>query len=290
MSPAFHPNLLLRMIKTSFSKFTLILAGANFSLMSPLVVAQTPPPEKGFVEAGGKFVPNKAEPVAGERSIPQRVEHESPLLKDLKVERVDSNLLKIGLVTINQATRSIRFQASVNMNQGPVEYLVVAENGKLHEAVFMTKASLRDIHLAMVLLGVKPGGFMPKADKSLTVPEESSVNASVEWEGNGPIVKHPLTSIILLAGENPNAAAIRTLDEGVWLYNGSKFDAGGFQALREGSVISLIADDSALVNNPGSDRTRDDIHLPNTLLLPPMGTPVSIILTLLPKASPLPNP
>jgi hypothetical protein len=77
-----------------------------------------------------------------------------------------------------------------------------------------------------------------------------------------------------------------------WLYNGSTFDAFGFAAQREGSIISVIRDEAALVNNPASDRDNDKVHLPQAKLLPPEGWPVRVVMRLRappsPPAEPLP--
>lgn len=274
-----------------FTRGWLRMAAVILLWGSPTLRAEAPPPERGAIESSGKFVPKEPRAAASQATlIAARKEAEAALLKNLKVERIDSKQLRVGQVTIDQAARSIRFQATVNMTQGPVEYVLVAENGKLHESVFVTKASLRDIHLAMLLLGVKPGEVKPAPDRSLQIPAESAVRANVEWESNGPTVRHALATMIALAEGQPDQSSGRTLADGAWLYNGSGFDAGGFRALREGSVISLIGDDSALVNNPGSDRDRDDIHVPNTSILPRKGMPVSIILSLPPKVSPPSHP
>jgi hypothetical protein len=75
-----------------------------------------------------------------------------------------------------------------------------------------------------------------------------------------------------------------TLDQ--WLYNGSEFNPWGFAVLQEHSLIALIRDSTALVNNPGADRDNDQIHVPNAALLPAVGTPVEVVIRL----SELPRP
>jgi len=73
-----------------------------------------------------------------------------------------------------------------------------------------------------------------------------------------------------------------------WLYNGSEFDRWGFAAQREGSLVALIRDPAALVNNPGPDRDNDQIHFPNAAVLPAKGTLVRVILRLPEPAAPPP--
>lgn len=244
---------------------------------------QAPPPDQGSVASSGKFVPPPAPP--GAQGTPKMTHEEAAAaLRDgLKIERLDGGKLRIGTVTLDPDARSIRFPATVNMTEGPVEYAVVTEMGKRHESVFLTKASPRDVHLAMLLLGVKPGGLRAGPDRRLEVPATAAVKASVEWESNGPPAKHPLASAIAFAHGSPEQATGRTLPDEHWVYNGSSFDGAAFRVLREGSLISLIGDDAALLNNPGSDRDNDDLHTPNKNLLPRVGMPVSIVLALVAK-------
>lgn len=233
----------------------------------PAPAAEPPPPDKGKVEAGGKFVPSQA---GGKAEDP---------FAGLKIERLDGGKLRIGMVTLDQEARAIRFQASVNMTQGPVEYALVAENGKVHESIFVTKASLRDVHLAMLLLGVKAGEIRLGPDRALDLPAESTVEVRVEWETNGPPAVHPMAAMVAMAQDRPDQHSGRTMDVGKWFYKGSTFNAAGFAATLEGSAISLIADESALVNNPGVDREQDEIHVPNSKLLPRQGMPVTIVIS-----------
>ena len=259
----------------------LVAAATGFADSAP-----PPPPEQGVVETGGKFVPKPPATGPDRPATLTRDQAEAVLRADLKIERLDANRLKLGLVTLDQAARTIRFPATVNMTKGPVEYVLVAAKGKVHESVFVTKTSIRDIHLAMLLLGVQPAAAVPGPDQTLKIPAGAAVNATVEWETNGPLASHPLAAMIALAEGDPDHPGLRTLRDGAWLYQGSCFDAYGFRALREGSVISLIGDDSALVNNPGSDRDNDDLHVPNATLLPRPGMPVSIIFTCPPTTPP----
>jgi hypothetical protein len=51
-------------------------------------------------------------------------------------------------------------------------------------------------------------------------------------------------------------------------------------AQREGSIVSLIADPNALVNNPRKDRENDELWILNREAIPAVGTPVQVTFTL----------
>jgi hypothetical protein len=220
-----------------------------------------------------------------------REEAEASLRKDLKIEKTADGKLRLGLVELDKQTRAIRFPASVNMTSGTVEYALVATTGKIHESMFTTAAAPRDIHLAMLLLGIQPAKFAPSPDKGILVPATAAVEVSVGWETNGAPKTVTLAELTNVADATADKPATGLKTDRPWLYNGSRFNGAGFAATLEGSVISLIADDMALVNNSQSDRDNDDIHLPNTALLPPAGTPVTITLRPSPSSSvQKPNP
>ena len=225
-----------------------------------------------------------APPKSGDAGTSGREAAEASLRKALKIEKLDSGKLQLGAVTIDQASRSIRFPGKVNMREGAVEYAVVTTGGKCHEATFSTSASPRDIHLALLLLGVKPTAAGGPPDHVLAVPAEAAVRLTVEWEIEGQLVSHSIHELVTLA-----EPAGTLLPDRFWLYNGSRFNEAGFAATLDGSIVSLIADDLALINNSGSDRGDDQVHFPNTALLPMVGTAVTIQISLT-KAKPALEP
>jgi len=210
---------------------------------------------------------------------------EEALRKDLKIEQTAPGKLRIGHVDLEQKSRSIRFPAVVNMRGGIVEYALVTATGKCHEAVFSTQAAPRDIHLAMLLLGVKPADCRANADHSLMVAPAATVRVTAEWDANGTLQSHSLAELLTFTDDAPPHPANGCLPERLWHYNGSCFNPAGFGATLEGSIISLIDDDTALINNTGDDRASDTIHAPNTKLLPPAGAPVTIVISKPPPAS-----
>lgn len=194
------------------------------------------------------------------------------------VEPVGQGRFRIGIVTFDQAARTVTIPARVNMREGGVEYALVTEQGKRHEAIFSTEARPEHIHLGCLLLGQR------EAALAGAVPTDAAVSVEVAWETNGPEKRVPLAECVALAKDSPDQPGGATLSAGPWLYNGSRIDAAGFAAAREGSLISIIRDEAALLNNPRADRDNDEIHIAHAALLPRVGMPVRILLTLPPAA------
>ncbi len=200
------------------------------------------------------------------------------LLKEMSnIRRTGSNTFRLGRVDFDKARRTVSIPARVRMRRDVVEYALVTEQGKGYESLLTTAARPFDIHVACLLLGIAPTPVTGDFNKPAAVPDTNAVLIEVAWETNGRPVRWPLAELVCLTSGRPEPDAPAMKLER-WLYNGSVIDKAGFAAQREGSIISLIRDPVALVNNPAVDRDNDDIHFPNPKLLPPEGTAVKVVL------------
>src|SRR5262249_26137635 len=149
---------------------------------------------------------------------------------------------------LNKKARSVSFPATVNMPQGIVEYALVHTSGKVHESVFKTEADPFQIHLARLLVG--PNEPASRAADAKTPPELAGprITISVQWTVNGARKEMPIESTV----SNTITRARMTL--GDWVYNGSRVVQGTFLAHRDGSIVSVISDPDALINNPRPGR------------------------------------
>lgn len=166
-------------------------------------------------------------------------------------------IFEIGLARVDAFKREISFPAEVHMRQGQVEYLVVSAIGKLHESVLKTRAEPFHIHTAALLL--------IGADETNHPPD---VAIEVEIEGEAT----PAAGLIR------NTETSAPMNQPILRYQGSRTSEGVFLAQRDGSIVALIEDPDALVDNPGPDRKKDEIWEPFTAKLPPVGQPVRITL------------
>ncbi len=242
-------------------------------LVEVAIQAPAAPPEDAFRPK--EMVMPTAPPKGADAGAAGREAAEAMLRKDLQIEKLESGKLRVGEVTLDPTTRAIRFPGKMNLREGSVEYALTTATGKTHESAFITTASPRDIHVALLLLGVKPAPCGGNPDHILAVPAEAAVRVTVEWEIEGKLESHVIQELITLT----EPAGTRLPDR-FWLYNGSRFNEAGFAANLDGSIVSLIADDLALINNSGSDRGDDQSHVPNTAILPATGTPVTVQITL----------
>lgn len=218
------------------------------------------------------------------------------------IQDLGDGRLQLGDATIDPKTKSLTFPAQINMTAGVVEYLIVHASGKVHESLLRTQTEPFHIHTAMLLLGVT---------------NATNIEATAFFDAKRQVPGRPIKIDISLPGSDTKNAIqnylafaeskrpLSTNDIPSWIYNGSRFSdtpglepvaagspprSGGsakenervFMAQREGSIVSLIADPSALVNNPRKDRENDELWILHTPVIPPVGTPVQVTFTLLP--------
>lgn len=201
------------------------------------------------------------------------------------VEKIDDSRYRIGKVTFDQKTREIRFPAKVNMVEGLLEFLVVHENGKTHESLFVTDISATHLNLAFTLLrypaspelyalpnatGGLSGDF-PKV--SADVKAGARITISVEWKDGDKIRRRPANEWI--KDSNKKSA----MPGGPWVYGGSEVFDGKYVPDSTGDIIAIFVARSAMINYPGDDNSDDEVWLPFPKRVPAQGTDVTLILS-----------
>lgn len=107
------------------------------------------------------------------------------------ITKITETQFKMGEIEFDTKERTLTFPARVNMNQGNLEYLLVAEHGKVHEALLATP--VQPFYLNVVLLLMKfekvenffPDLQDPKNKKQLPKPvlkETNSFECKLSWK------------------------------------------------------------------------------------------------------------
>ena len=268
--------------------FYLIITLSTLHAFAADPVAKTPPsPSQGVVNSSGKFTPAYLG-TATNMDVPRtRGEAEDVLKRVLNLKQTSTNTFQIGRVEFDKQKRTVALPASVCVRDQIIEYALVTTGGKTYESLLSTEASPVDVHLALLLLDMGQVPVLGELKQPAPIPDTNAVRIEVCWQTNGQTITVPLAELVCFAESRPDVLG-KPLSLDRWLYNGSQFDQWGFAAQREGSLIALIRDPVALVNNPGADRDNDLIHVPNIRLLPERGMPVQIVLRLPEPVSPPP--
>ncbi len=204
------------------------------------------------------------------------------------LKQISRDVFQLGAVRLDKSRKTVQFPAQLNMRDGVIEYLLVNARGKTYESLLRTDTEPYDIHLAMLLIGAKGA---PQTAALLNAPTEpfhvnrpasptnsspalaiqgDSVTIELAWQmADGP-KQLPAEDCIMNLATKTNAS------RGPWTYNGSRVVNGIFLAQREASIVAMIDDIDALVNNPRPGSDNDQIWQINSNVLPPLNTPVEV--------------
>ena len=164
--------------------------------------------------------------------------------------------------------------------QGAVEYLLCGPGGKEYESIIVVNSSAKEIHNAMLKLGVKRG-TPPMYDEEkdeMIGATGTGVLVFVEWESNGETKR--------VRGEDLlyNMQTQKSMQHVAWIFSGSREvpdldsedeDAMIPQAFIGNDIIALnYVDGSALFQSPIP--SEESPYKKNVEALPPLGTSVKV--------------
>jgi hypothetical protein len=202
------------------------------------------------------------------------------------LHEVAPGIFEYNGVRLDKKDHWVSFPATVNQREGLIEYLLVNEKGKTHESLLATKVMPHDIHLALLLIGLKqdpglnPNELVPPSAidsaylQATPKLKGSPVRISVAWTQDGKRREVSAENWIF----NLNTKQLMT--PGAWTYNGSLMENGAFLADEDLSIMAVITDPTALVNNPRDGYDNDEIWQVQEKAVPPLDTPVEVSITL----------
>ena len=190
------------------------------------------------------------------------------------IKEIVPGIFQVGTVRLEKNTGKISFPVTINMNEGPMEYLLVTGKGKTHESLLVTTAEPFHLQVAMLLLNCKGSdGHLIPEDDAEPVPGEP-VTIELHWKTNKEFKKSPIEKFFQRADG-------KKLEKKPFIFNGSRVFDGTFLAQRDGSIVSLITDNAAQFNNPRAGRDNDDLWRPQAKDLPPLDSNGTLVIRVL---------
>lgn len=194
---------------------------------------------------------------------------------------------EIGGVQLNSATREVRVPCFVNMTEGVIEYALVTETGKTHESLLKTRVKPFDVQVALLLchyeahagelvsiLSNPQPEQLALAKKSMEHPGANLVKLDLEWKD-----KDGKSHSTTLGNWIHNKRENKQLDIRHWIFNGADTGDGLFAAEADGSLVSVHFDLAALIGNPAKWTGSDDNWELETRMIPPLDSPVTLVIT-----------
>lgn len=204
---------------------------------------------------------------------------------------ITPGVFQIGLVRLDKTNKSVQFPAVLNMDHGLIEYLLVTTRGKTHESLLKTEAEPYHIHIAMLLLGAKGAA---QSKELLKVPTgEFHVNTPAATNRLADLLKGDAVRIEILRTNAQGVATTNAAEDwitdlqtgkaaahGTWNYNGSRVVDGIYMAQQQGSIVAVVDDVDAMVNNPRKGHDNDQVWEVRTNAVPKVNERILVRMTL----------
>ena len=159
--------------------------------------------------------------------------------------------LSLGQVQLNPAQRSLIIPAVVNQQEGIVEFLLVHQSGKVHEAVFSTAVPAVELAASLALLGLQadPTDHQHPQDLLADLHDHPAVHLHYSLDAGRSWL--PASQLVSYTG------AGAPLPTQPWRFTGSYFYRGTYMAQVEGDLVAIHTRAHALLNLAHADRDDD---------------------------------
>jgi len=203
----------------------------------------------------------------------QEIPSENPSLPAPDILSLGSEQCRLGPILVDGRTRTLKMPAKVNMQKGFVELLACTPKGKTHESVLVSDVDPLYFQLALLLLGLEPGAN-PSSPDTARSRIGDMIEIRVHWKTSaGQPVCHCAEDLLL--DVKKNACMERT----PWVFLGSRTHDGQFLGRFAGSLITTYHDPLSIVDNPLPSCNDDTVYKANPNVVPPAGTPVTLIIS-----------
>jgi len=193
---------------------------------------------------------------------------------EVSVKQIGEHQYRLGEIEFDSKTRELRFPVTVNMREGgPIEYLLVHENGKVHESILTTVVSPLHLQIAMKLLRYKAGHgdvfnrfLRPEAiEKEGGKETERGETVAFTFQADDKETL-PIYELVI------DGESAETMTPGGWIYTGSTVEGGSFMAEAEGSIIAIYLDHLAMFNMTREGADIDERWGARHTVIPEIGT------------------
>ncbi len=192
-------------------------------------------------------------------------------------------------IRVDRDKKQVSFDAKVLRREADwLELLVCIPGLRDHETLLTTAAKPSHIHLALLMLGLQPGaplrGQMIEGQLQVDPPHGPALRVLVSYQRDGQTIVEPAGKWVRNQQNNT------TLENATWLFAGSGFaplkDQQVYKADLNGSIITLVSFGDDLLAQPGTVTNQNDESRWQAVTdaIPPVDTPVTVILEPLPPA------
>jgi hypothetical protein len=185
---------------------------------------------------------------------------------------IEPGIFEIGGVRLLKKECRVEFPATVNMEKGLLEYLIVGNTGKVHESLLRTEVEPYCLQIALLMIGLE-GSTNPLAQQGdPRKPEGDPVSIWILWQKGEKREKLRIEQWVF---NRANKSPMNPVD---WIFTGSIISNGVFMAQVEKSIVAVFRDPVAIIDNPLPEGASDEIWFVNESEVPPVGTGLTVVI------------
>lgn len=186
------------------------------------------------------------------------------------ITMVEPGVYELGGCKIFKERNLVEFDATVNMKEGLLEYLLVSSAGKTHESLLQTHVEPYTLQIALLLAGFEGTDNPLEHQGDPRMPEGDNTSILLNWQEGGVIKEVPIEECILAGKKHVSAIP--------WVFTGSAVVDGVFMAQIEKSIIAVYHDPMALIDHQHVDGASDEMWAVDSESLPELGHKVKVII------------
>ncbi|MDH3584492.1 MAG: YdjY domain-containing protein [Phycisphaerae bacterium] len=182
---------------------------------------------------------------------------------------------------VNAEKGYVDVDGSICLTEGVLELIATHRGGKTHEAIFALDARPQHLHLALLMLGLKPGKpgrWKQVGDRIVPIdPTGAAVKLSVRFKQGDKTIERPVHEMVR------NANTRKTLPAGHFVFAGSEVvepEQGKpyYAADESGDVIAMVSFGDEVLASPKAASADNDALAweANTARVPPLGTVIQL--------------
>lgn len=184
---------------------------------------------------------------------------------------------RLAHIQVDAKAREVRVDCEAVAADYPLEFLAVVTGTNEYEAVVRSEVKPSDLHLALLMVGLTPGQpvHYSEATKTWLPPSGPPVNVWFEYVKDGKQQRVPAYRWMRDVRTKKPASGF------TWVFTGSRTVEGVYAADQTGSLLGVINNENSVLDvgalKSRALEARDFERNPD--LLPPTGTPVTMILS-----------
>ncbi len=180
-------------------------------------------------------------------------------------------------IAVDVRAKQVRVECEALHCEAPLEFFCVVSGTNEHESVLRTAAKPSQIHTALLMLGLQPGEPVKysEAAKKWFPPHGPPLNISVEFTRDGQRVSLPAYKLMR---DTRTKQAMPAMS---WIFAGSRvMEDNAYAADVTGYIVSVVNFDLTLIDIPDlASSANETLQWETNLeLMPPLGTPVTMVI------------